>query len=197
MTETCLPIVQWLKNWFTSKDNEIHYDIWASNYNPTINSTVTISITVTDGDNQPVTNHSFTLYVDDTTPVSLTTDNNGFASHTYTCSNWGIHTFNTPSSATQIKVKGYKQVVNETKYQVYENEESYYVVINTNVTFSSTSWATDFTIPSPYRPLIHIPLSCSDRQTSGRFTSDGTVQVVNLGTTQRTSRVSGVAIIKK
>lgn len=196
MTETCLPIVTWLKNWFTSTDDLIYYNISASNYNPTIDSTVTITVTVTDGNDDPVTSHSFTLNANGT-DVSLTTNSSGVATHTYTCSNWGVHTFNVETSNCQIKVKGYKQTVNDTNYQVYENEEHYYVVINTDVTFSSTSWAGVFTIPEPYRPLIHIPLSCSDKQVNGRFTSTGAVQVINLTTTQRTTGVTGICIIKK
>ena len=83
MTETCLPIVQWLKNWFTSKDNEIHYNITSSNYNPHIDSTVTITVTVTDGDDNTVPNHSFILNADGT-DVSLTTNSNGVATLSYT-----------------------------------------------------------------------------------------------------------------
>lgn len=65
------------------------------------------------------------------------------------------------------------------------------------MTFSSTDWATYLTIPSPYRPTTHIPLSCSDKQVRGRFTGDGTVQVINLSTGTRTTGINGICMIKK
>lgn len=197
MTSECVEIVNWLKNWFTPKDEEYYYDMTVSNYNPTIDSNITVGVYVTDGNGDPVNNHSFQLWIGDSTSVTLTTDSQGYAGYTYNCSDWGVRRFSVGTSVTFIKVGGWKRVANETQYQVYENVDSYYVVINTSVTFSSTSWAGVFTIPEPYRPLIHIPLSCTDKQVNGRYASTGVVQVINLGTTQRTTGINGIAVIKK
>ena len=192
----CQEIVEFLKDFFKAKDEDYTYNITSSNYNPNIDNNVTITVTVTDGNDDPVTSHSFTLNANGTN-VSLTTNSSGVATYTYSCSTWGECRFSVQTYATSINVKGWKQVANETNYQVYENADSYYVVINTTVTFSSTSWAGVFTIPEPYRPVIHIPLSCSDKQVNGRFTSTGAVQVINLSTTQRTTGINGICVIKK
>lgn len=102
------------------------------------------------------------------------------------------------STNTHIKVKGEKQIVTESSYQVYENELFYQVVIHIpNLKFSSTDWATTSIVPAPYRPRINVELLASDKQVKSRFTSVGEIQVINLTTTQRETRISGIVTIPK
>ena len=137
MTETCLPIVQWLKDWFTSKDNEIHYNITSSNYNPNIDSTVTITVTVTDGDDNLVDNHSFTLNANGT-DVSLTTSN-GVATYSHTCSNWGVCRFSVKSYSCFIKVDGWRIAQNDSNYFLKYNDKLVFARVSV---YSSVNWST-------------------------------------------------------
>ena len=193
----CQEIVEFLKDFFKAKDEDYTYNITSSNYNPNIDNNVTITVTVTDGNDDPVTSHSFTLNANGTN-VSLTTNSSGVATYTYSCSTWGECRFSVQTYTTSLNVKGWKQVANETNYQIYENKEFYYIVINvSSITFSSQSWATHFNIASPYRPPSHIPLSTSSRSAMGRFATTGDVQVINLGTSSVTTGISGTCMIRK
>lgn len=173
-------------------------DITCSNYNPSIDSNITITITVTDQNDDPVTGFTVPLKIDGTSISGITTNSNGIATHTYTCNAWGTHKISVKNISSFINVGGWKTQRNETNYQVYENKDYYYVVINvSSMTFSSQSWATHFNIPSPYRPPSHIPLSTSSRSAMGRFATTGDVQVINLGTSQVTTGINGTCLIKK
>ena len=103
MTQNCLQIVDWLKSWFTPRDEDYQYEFTVSNHNPTIDSTVQITISVTDGNGAPVTNHSFILDANGTN-VSLTTDQNGEATYNYTCSSWGICRFSIKTFVSYINI---------------------------------------------------------------------------------------------
>lgn len=110
MTSECVEIVNWLKNWFTPKDEEYYYDMTVSNYNPTIDSNITVGVYVTDGNGDPVNNHSFQLWIGDSTSVTLTTDSQGYAGYTYNCSDWGVRRFSVGTSVTFIKVTGWREI---------------------------------------------------------------------------------------
>ena len=97
----------------------------------------------------------------------------------------------------QINVKGWKQIVAESRYQVYEDENFYQLIIETTVTFSSLDWAGVFTVPSPYRPKTNVTLLASARQVKARMGTDGAVQVINLGTAQQNTGINGVIYISK
>lgn len=105
----CEEIVTWLKNFFTAKDDECNYKVTASNYTPNIDGSVTITVTVTDGNGDAVSGHSFKLDADGT-EVTLTTNSSGVATHSYSCSTWGLHTFSVGEASVQINVRGWKLV---------------------------------------------------------------------------------------
>ena len=97
--------------------------IVASDYNPNIDSTITVTVTVKDVYDDPVENESvqvtcnigkFTKLngstISDTQSVTGNTDSNGQFTLTYTCSEWGLATFSAKNHNTQINVKGWKQV---------------------------------------------------------------------------------------
>ena len=105
----CEEIVTWLKNFFTAKDDECNYKVTASNYTPSIDGSVTITVTVTDGNGDAVSGHSFKLNADGT-EVTLTTNSSGVATHSYSCSTWGLHTFSVGEANVQINVHGWKLV---------------------------------------------------------------------------------------
>ena len=97
--------------------------IVASDYNPNIDSTITVTVTVKDVYDDPVENESvqvtcnigkFTKLngstISDTQSVTGNTDSNGQFTLTYSCTEWGLITFSANNKSTQIKVKGWKQI---------------------------------------------------------------------------------------
>lgn len=92
--------------------------IVASDYNPNIDSTITVTVTVKDVYDDPVENESvqvtcnigkFTKLngstISDTQSVTAQTDSNGEISLTYSCSEWGLATFSANNTNTQINVQ--------------------------------------------------------------------------------------------
>ena len=128
--------------------NAISYNIISSNYNPNIDSTVTITITVTDADGNSVPSHSFTLNADGTN-VSLTTNSNGVATHTYTCSKFGIRRFYIDGyDSCTIKVGGWKTYKQQGVWTVEFNET------HTRVTLASTTTVNVTTTETLYGTAI-------------------------------------------
>ena len=134
-------------------------NITASNYNPQIDSTVTVTVTVTDVYGDPVANKYVTTTcnigkftklnnqtISDTQSVTTQTDSNGEISLTYTCSEWGLVTFSANNYHDQINVAGWKEVWRNTssdpKIQVFRNADhcrlkfSAYTVSSMNTTFT-------------------------------------------------------------
>lgn len=112
--------------------------IVASDYNPNIDSTITVTVTVKDVYDDPVENESvqvtcnigkFTKLngstISDTQSVTGNTDSNGQFILTYTCSEWGIVNFSAKNHKCQINVQGWKKVIDQTssKIQVYTDGE--------------------------------------------------------------------------
>ena len=119
MTETCLPIVNWLKNWFTPSDEDYKYAMQVRNpsdstyaYNPHIDDVIRVAITVTDADGNNVPNHTFTLNwsepQSDAYSTTLTTNSSGFAYYDYTCNKFGLITFRVKDNNIQVKVGGWR-----------------------------------------------------------------------------------------
>ena len=175
--------------------------IVASDYNPHIDSTITVTVTVKDVYDDPVENESvqvtcnigkFTKLngstISDTQSVTGNTDSNGQFILTYTCSEWGLATFSANNMYNQIKVTGFKKVLNNITYELWVDESTGYAVVIANrsgVTIGVGDGFNynDFKIPSKYRP------SANSFVTVGRTTpgvinyiwTDGTVGIYNNG----------------
>ena len=107
-------------------DNYNITDISVSNYNPTIDGTVTLTVTVKDVYGDAVSGESvlvtasagnFTKYNGSTitgaSSYTGTTNSSGQFTLTYACSEWGLITFSAKNHNTlQILVKGYKDWYN-------------------------------------------------------------------------------------
>ena len=178
MTQTCLQFVQWLKSWYTPKTEDYHYNMVFSTTNPTIGNSVTVTITVTDGNDDPVADHSFTLNRPSGTS-NLTTNSNGVATYTYTPSSWGIHTFSVGDIARVIKVSGSRSIAS-TNFTVYEYED--YVMLYASRNYSltnSSSWQQSLAIPSSVTPLNTVVTATSHKSVLARATSSGNVELLN------------------
>lgn len=178
MTQTCLQFVQWLKSWYTPKTEDYHYNMVFSTTNPVIGNQVTVTITVTDGNDDPVADHSFTLNQPNGTS-DLTTDSNGVATFTYTPSSWGIKTFGVNDITRVIKVSGSHSIAS-TNFTVYEYED--YVMLYASRNYALTnasSWQQSLAIPSSVTPLNNVYTATSHKSVLARATSSGNVELLN------------------
>ena len=78
--------------------------IESSNYNPDIDSDITITITVKDQNDEGVANWTVPLKIDGTSISNIVTSENGVVTYTYTCSTWGLHTFHVNENNIQINI---------------------------------------------------------------------------------------------
>lgn len=136
-----------------------------SDYNPNIDSTITVTVTVKDVYDDPVENESvqvtcnigkFTKLngstISDTQSVTGNTDSNGQFTLTYTCSEWGLATFSANNISTQVHVRGWRKITTGTG-QLWVNDETKTAVFyftRTGAITSEISYAN--AIPSTYRP---------------------------------------------
>lgn len=156
------------------------YEISSSNYNPNIDSSVTITVKVANSNGNAVANHSFTLNANGTN-VSLTTNSSGIATYSYTCSNWGLHTFKVKDRSIQIKVGGYK-TQSLTGVTLYYNDHQVNAVVNHSQNLTGSSTVTAWTnssasaIPSGLRPRMHQLSPTIDSTVRVRVNLNGNIQ---------------------
>ena len=143
-----------------------------SDYNPAIDGTITVTISVNDVYGDAISGESVTVTASEGTFTQLngsditaassvtgTTNSSGQFTLTYSCSEWGLITFTANNENIQIKVTGFKQVATTTvsgvTYTCYANGEGVgrVTVKCTNVSFASgnsheaLNW-----IPEAYKP---------------------------------------------
>lgn len=181
MAINCVEIVNWLKTWFTPKDEDYNYDLTLSNYNPTISSIITLSVYVTDGNDDPVTNHPIPIYVDGTYSSTITTDNMGAASFSYTCSHAGQVFFSASNKRTiTAQVSGWKEVT-LTNGKLYVNQrericELHFSKSHNLTTANSWLWiATEAEIAN-YAPKTTLYAETSAREVMARVFDTGSIQ---------------------
>ena len=180
-------------------DNYLNIDIGCSSYNPTIDGTVTVTVTVKDvygdavsGEEVTVTasEGNFTAYngtaITGAASHTGTTDSNGQFTLTYTASVWGLITFTAPNASTQIKVKGFKSksMWNGT---LYYNNEMASLVLNWqgSGTYNTATWTDSGafdTVPSSLRPKQNVYSTLTDIRMVVRVNySTGKLQYVTGG----------------
>ena len=129
-------------------------NIECSDYNPTIDDYITVTITVNDvygdsveGENVTVTASEGTFAqlngsdITSASSVTGTTNSSGQFTLTYTCSVWGLITFSANTTSTQIRVIGWRIVSNTQTEKVQYNEDTAQVIIHTESIIFGTSWA--------------------------------------------------------
>lgn len=150
-------------------DNYNITDISVSNYNPTIDGTVTLTVTVKDVYGDAVSGESvlvtasagnFTKYNGSTitgaSSYTGTTNSSGQFTLTYACSEWGLITFSANNRAIQVHVTGWREITAGTG-KLWVNDETktaaYYFTrtgaITTEITYANA-------IPSSYRPYNYV-----------------------------------------
>lgn len=117
------------------------YQITANQYNVNIDSTVTITVKVTNrATGQPVVGVSVPVLKNNASWSTGRTGVNGTFSLSYTADTWGLVTFSANNSNTQINVSGWKQYYNDTNYTVQYNNEFVNITVHTGSATVSTSW---------------------------------------------------------
>ena len=144
----------------TSITDLYNYSISCSNYNPTIDTDISVTVKVTNQAGNPVVGHTVSILKNNSSWKSGTTGSNGEFTTTYTCSEWGLTTFSANTVNKQILVKGYKTIKNDSGITVRANEDT----VECKIVISSTTFTTSFTqftgqtIPEGYRPNTTITM---------------------------------------
>ena len=174
--------------------------IVASDYNPNIDSTITVTVTVKDVYDDPVENESvqvtcnigkFTKLngstISDTQSVTGNTDSNGQFALTYTCSEWGLATFSANNVKIQINVGGYRTTNPHQYYTVYEYQHRAGVRIHIPVDISFTNAMrniNDSVIPHRLAPRYPVMIVCANGNTATANTAIGVRESVDLEHTE-------------
>ena len=156
-------------------DNYKITNIVCSDYNPNIDSTITVTVSVDDVYGDAVSGESVTVTVSEgnftqlngsnitaASSVTGTTNSSGQFTLTYACSEWGLITFSANNNFTQIMVKGYKTIKDDSGIRVRVNGDS----VECRIVISSTTFTTSFTqftgqtIPEGYRPNGNVICHC-------------------------------------
>ena len=143
--------------------------ITASEYNPKIDSTVTLTVTVKDVYNRPVVGDEVAVTASEgnftklngsgitaASTVTGTTDSNGEFTLTYTCSEWGLVTFSANNRAIQVHVTGWREITAGTG-QLWVNDETktaLFYFTRTGAIPNEIQYAN--AIPSGYRPYSQV-----------------------------------------
>jgi len=99
----------------TSITDLYNYSISCSNYNPTIDTDISVTVKVTNQAGNPVVGHTVSILKNNSSWKSGTTGSNGEFTTTYTCSEWGLITFSANNhNSTQILVEGFRQIFSNT-----------------------------------------------------------------------------------
>ena len=161
-----IDLLGWLRNWFYTKDEHIEYSLWASENSPNLNDTITISVMVKKGD-YLAQEHHFELVINDNTVIPLTTNENGIASYSYTCTESGAYKFTAGNSNLFINVRyktDWEKVTFKKGYSDYNYSTSVYVrrigdvveiqgIVKITENKSATTTKIPFaTIPNKYCP---------------------------------------------
>lgn len=140
-----------------------------SDYNPKIDSTITVTVTVKDVYNRPVVGDEVAVTASEgnftklngsgitaASTVTGTTDSNGEFTLTYACSEWGLVTFSANNRGIQVHVTGWREITAGTG-RLWVNDETktatYYFSRTGSIT-KEIEYAN--AIPSGYRPFSYV-----------------------------------------
>lgn len=167
-----------------------------SDYNPSIDSTITVTISVNDVYGDAISGESVTVTASEGTFTQLngsditaassvtgTTNSSGQFTLTYTCSEWGLITFVANNTNNQINVAGWKEVWSNTtsdpKIQVFRNADhcrlkfTGYTASNMNTTWTQYGSAAFL---NDWKPSQAVAFIGYDYTFILRVTDDGKLQ---------------------
>ena len=178
-----------------ANDEILNYDLSVSDYNPIIDSTVTVTCRVTDFYGEAVSGESVTLYCNGSSVSTSITNNQGIATWTVTLDTLGLNSFSVANSKLAINVKDkWNVLVDDGTYYIRTKGDTVQFNINTTTT---TNYPTSFTafgggakVPEDYRPFTSVVVPCkSDYPLFVAIRPDGTVE---RKTTASSSQSAGI-----
>ena len=144
-------------------------NIECSDYNPSIDGNITVTITVNDVYGDAISGESVTVTASEGTFTQLngsditaassvtgTTNSSGQFTLTYNCSVWGLITFSANNRAIQVHVTGWREITAGTG-KLWVNDETKTAVFHFTRAGAITSEVTYANaIPSTYRPYSNV-----------------------------------------
>ena len=126
-------------------DNYKITNIECSDYNPSIDGNITVTITVTDVYEDPIEDENVTVTATEGTFTQLngsditasdsvtgTTNSSGQFTLTYNCTHWGLITFTANNKTVQCNVTGFKKIAENITYNLYVDESQRLAQIRVN-----------------------------------------------------------------
>lgn len=184
-----------------ANDEIRNYDLFCSNYNPTVDSRVGVGCKVTDFYGEALAGESVTLYWN-RSPVSTSiTNSDGVATWTVTFDSWGLQTFTAGNGEIQVNVIGWREVTlpssvtSVSDCHLYVNDAlrlcdfKYY---RTNYNFTTTSSITLHTglIPEDYKPLVNVICASFNDVIVAGIITDGSLSVASSETGSKNINIS-------
>ena len=178
-----------------------NYSISCSDYNPTIDSEISVTVKVTNQAGNPVSGQSVSIAKNNVSWKNGVTGSNGEFTTTYTCSEWGLVTFSANNSFKQITIQGWREVTlpsSVTSYcNLYVNEAlricdfKYY---RTDYNFTTTSSITLHTnlIPQVYRPIVNVISASFNELITAGIITDGSLSVASSSTGSKNINISAM-----
>lgn len=125
--------------------NLYDYEISASNYNPQIDTDITVTVTVRDSRGNLVTGHSVAILKNNASWASGNTNSNGQFIRTFNCSEWGIVDFSVGTVHCQVLVDGWRTLTggnwaNNERYGLFRNKTHAKLVLNQYPKDITTEW---------------------------------------------------------
>ena len=164
------------------------YELSSSNYNPNIDSNITITCTCKNVLGNPIANKTLELMMNGVSQGTATTNANGIATWTITCSNWGIQHFNVENKSIDVRVTGYIQTsVLNGAYTIYEYEYrvGLRVHLTTAINFpNAITVINNQHIPHRLAPRYPIMIICANGNTTSSNTSIGVREANDLEHTE-------------
>lgn len=156
----------------------IQYELSSSDYNPTIDSTITITCTCKNVLGNPIANKTLELMMNGVSQGTSTTNANGIATWTVTLGAWGNKHFYIGNATLDLVVTGYREI-SVTTGKLYVNDltktASYYFTRTGSIT-SEISYAN--VIPSTYKPYSYVRMKAHNTQSVFlTIESGGTVKI--------------------
>ena len=137
-------------------DDIIQYELTSSDYNPTIDSTITITCTCKNILGNPIANKTLELMMNGVSQGTSTTNVNGIATWSITFRAWGNKHFYIGNATLDFVVTGYREI-SVTTGKLYVNDLTKTAVYKFQRTGTVTSQVLySGVIPSGYRPSFNV-----------------------------------------
>lgn len=138
MVKFKVPIKEILQNAY------YQYELTSSDYNPTVDTTITITCTCKNVLGNPIANKTLELLENGVSQGTSTTNANGIATWTVSLTSWIVRNYRVENATLTVKPVGFKEVSNTsiTNYTIYRNDNIIQIVFSYPSQSLTTSWTT-------------------------------------------------------